>query len=61
MPTRLGITQYVVWVVANDKLRNKGSPPEQQIVSHRNPNAEKTLNTTTVRIIQRMLMVGKLP
>jgi hypothetical protein len=57
----LGITQYVVWVIANDKLRCEGYPPQQQIVSHRNPNAQKALDATTIRMIQRMLDVGILP
>ena len=55
---RLGITEYVVGVIANDPNRLEGPPRPPKRVSHRVRNARSGVDATTIRMIQRMLEVG---
>ena len=55
---RLGITEYVVGVIANDSNRDKGPPHPPRSVNHRVRNARSGIDATTIRMIQRMLEVG---
>ena len=51
----LGVTQYVVAVIADDEERSAGSPRPQRKVSRRVPNSKPRIDATTIRMIQRML------
>jgi hypothetical protein len=56
---RLGISRYVVEVIAGDRHRNERRlAPAQLVVSRRVPNSQKGIDAVTVRMVQRMLTVG---
>ena len=55
--TRLGITEYVVAVIANDWL-GRGRRPRIDKPCHRKPHPQQGVDVATVRGIQRMLDVG---
>jgi len=54
---RLKVSQYVVGVVAGDKL-GKGRPQPRDLFAQRAPNSSRGVDATTIRMIQRMLQVG---
>lgn len=54
---RLGITEYVVGVMAGDQLR-EGRPQPRDVFDGRRPNRQNAVDAATVRMIQRMLAVG---
>ena len=56
---RLGITEYVVSVMAEDKLRVGRSQPHDRFERHIH-NRQNTVDAATVRMVQRMLVVGQL-
>jgi DNA-binding CsgD family transcriptional regulator len=58
---RLGITRYVVRVVARHRNRPVVPPPLQPKVGRRVRNPQRGLDASTIRSIQRMLAVGILP
>jgi len=55
---RLGITQYVVEVIANDVDRPVGHSRPPCRTSRRVPNTKPGIDASTIRMIQRMLAVG---
>jgi hypothetical protein len=56
---RLGITEYVVDVMAGDRLRNgRKQPPQQQRSTRRRGPTHQGTDAVTIRRIQRMLAVG---
>jgi len=55
---RLGVTQYVVEVIAGDDERRAGPSRPQRRVSRRVPNTKPRIDATTIRMIQRMLAAG---
>ena len=57
---RLGVTEYVVGVIANDANRPEDPPRPPKRVSHRVRNAQSGVDATTIRMIERMLQVGML-
>ena len=58
--SRLGVTQYVVRVIAGDDECRDGSPSPQRAVRRRVPNSTPSIDPATIRMIQRMLAVGML-
>ena len=56
---RLGITEYVVSVMAGDELR-VGRPQPRDSYKRHIHNRQNTVDTTTVCMVQRMLAVGQL-
>lgn len=58
--SRLGVSRYVVRVIAGDKHRPACAPPTEP-KSRRIPNACRALDASTVRMVRRMLDVGFLP
>ena len=54
----LGMSEYVVGVIANDPNRPQGVPRPPTRVNHRIRNARSGIDATTIRMIQRMLDVG---
>jgi hypothetical protein len=55
---RLGITEYVVEVIANDDRRRDRPSLPQRTVSRRIPNTKPGIDATTIRRIHRMLATG---
>lgn len=55
---RLGITEYVVAVIAGDDGRRDRPSLPQRTVSRRIPNTKPGIDATTIRRIQRMLAAG---
>jgi hypothetical protein len=55
---RVGITEYVVAVIANDDGRRDRPSLPQRTVSRRIPNTKPGIDATTIRRIQRMLAAG---
>jgi len=56
---RLGITAYVIGVVANDKL-GRGRIPRPDRCSDHSQNSQRGVDAATIRMIERMLQVGML-
>jgi len=55
--TQLGLTEYVVDVIAGDTIgRGRKQPPQKHI--RRVTNAQRGIDATTIRMIQRMLAVS---
>jgi len=54
---RLGISEYVVRVIATDALR-KGRKQPRQRFDRRVLNPQRAVDAATIRMIQRMLAVG---
>ena len=57
---RLGITEYVVGVVAHDKL-GRGRRPRPDRHGYRAENSQRGVDAASIRMVQRMLQVGMLP
>jgi hypothetical protein len=55
---RLGITQYVVEVIAHDVNRRVGPSHPQGQTGRRIPNSKPGIDASTIRMIQRMLAAG---
>ena len=55
---RLGLSEYVVGVIANDPDRPKKKPRPSKSVHHRVRNVQRDIDATTIRMVQRMLEVG---
>ncbi len=55
---RLGITPYIVEVIANDEHRPTGRSKAHCSSSRRIPNTKSGINASTIRMIQRMLAAG---
>jgi DNA-directed RNA polymerase subunit N (RpoN/RPB10) len=56
---RLGVSKYVVGVVADDKERRRRRAPKRD-KAYRYPSRPNTADMATIRMIQRMLDVGLL-
>jgi len=57
---RLGVTPYVVEVIANDVDRRDGPSRPTWQLSRRVPNSKPGIDASTIRMIQRMLAAGVL-
>lgn len=55
---RLGITPYIVEVIANDEHRPAGHSKTHRSSSRRMPNTKSGIDASTIRMIQRMLAAG---
>ena len=56
---RLGVSDYVVGVVVNDKL-GRGRSPRLDLASYHLRNTQRGIDAATIRMIERMLKVGML-
>jgi hypothetical protein len=57
---RLGLTSYVVGLLAHNRHLPPGGPPSRSL-ARRIPNTQRGIDATTIRMIRRMLDVGILP
>ena len=55
--SQIGITEYVVSVVANDKL-GKGRQPRPDKSNYRVECSQQGIDSANIRMIQRMLQIG---
>jgi DNA-binding CsgD family transcriptional regulator len=56
--SRLGISEYVLGVLAHAHRRGNGRAPAPRRSGRRVPNSQHGIDATTIRMIQRMLAAG---